>query len=75
MSALPPEVDATRWYAERVARHGFDYRGLGFRTRSSQEKRFEALLARRQLERLDGLDPEWFDDGAKRLHTDLHRRT
>jgi SAM-dependent methyltransferase len=45
MSALPPEVDTTRWYAERVARHGYDHRGLGFRNRSSQEKRFEALLA------------------------------
>jgi len=45
MSALPPEIDTTRWYAERVALHGYDHRGLGFRTRSSQEKRFEALLS------------------------------
>ena len=45
MNALPPEFETTRWYAERVERHGFDHRGLGFRTRSSQEKRFEALLA------------------------------
>ena len=44
-SALRPEIDTTRWYAEKVARHGYDHRGLGFRTRSSQEKRFEALLA------------------------------
>jgi SAM-dependent methyltransferase len=43
-SASPPEIDATRWYAEKVAVHGYDHRGLGFRTRSSQEKRFEALL-------------------------------
>jgi SAM-dependent methyltransferase len=45
MNALPPEVDTTRWYAERVARHGYDHRGLGFRTRFAQDKRFEALLA------------------------------
>ncbi|HEX5128694.1 MAG TPA: class I SAM-dependent methyltransferase [Usitatibacter sp.] len=43
-SASPPEIDTTRWYAEKVALHGYDHRGLGFRTRSSQEKRFEALL-------------------------------
>lgn len=45
MNASPPEIDAGRWYAETVARHGFDHRGLGFRTRSSQELRFGALLA------------------------------
>ena len=45
MSASPPETDTARWYADKVARHGYDHRGLGFRTRSSQEKRFEALLA------------------------------
>lgn len=45
MSALPPDLDTSRWYAEKVARYGYDHRGLGFRTRSSQEKRFEALLA------------------------------
>jgi SAM-dependent methyltransferase len=44
-SASPPEIETSRWYAEKVARHGFDHRGLGFRTRSSQEKRFEALIA------------------------------
>jgi len=44
MSSLPPEIDTRGWYAEKVARHGYDHRGLGFRTRSSQEKRFEALL-------------------------------
>ena len=44
MSALPPEIDTTRWYAEKVATHGYDHRGLGFRTRYSQEKRFEALM-------------------------------
>jgi SAM-dependent methyltransferase len=44
MSASPPELDTSRWYADKVARYGFDHRGLGFRTRSSQEKRFHALL-------------------------------
>ena len=44
-NASLPEIDTTRWYAEKVARHGYDHRGLGFRTRSSQEKRFEALLS------------------------------
>ena len=39
-----PEIETSRWYADKVARHGYDHRGLGFRTRSSQEKRFEALL-------------------------------
>jgi SAM-dependent methyltransferase len=45
MSALLPEIETSRWYAEKVRRYGFDHRGLGFRTRSAQEKRFEALLA------------------------------
>lgn len=45
MRVSPLEIDTSRWYAEKVARHGYDHRGLGFRTRSSQEKRFEALLA------------------------------
>jgi SAM-dependent methyltransferase len=44
MSALRPE-ETTRWYEEKVRQYGFDHRGLGFRNRSSQEKRFEALLA------------------------------
>jgi SAM-dependent methyltransferase len=43
MSALPPE-GAAHWYEDKVKRHGYDYQGLGFRTRTSQEKRFEALL-------------------------------
>ena len=50
MSSLPPEETA-RWYEDKVRRYGFDHRGLGFRTRSSQEKRFEALL---ELGNLDG---------------------
>lgn len=46
-SASPwrPETEASRWYAEKVALHGFDHRGLGFRTRFAQEKRFEALMS------------------------------
>lgn len=44
MSALQPEETA-RWYEDKVRRFGFDHRGLGFRNKSSQEKRFEALLA------------------------------
>lgn len=43
MSSLPPEETA-RWYEEKVRRYGFDHRGLGFRNKSSQDKRFEALL-------------------------------
>ena len=43
MSSLQPE-HAARWYEDKVRRYGFDHRGLGFRTRTSQEKRFEALL-------------------------------
>lgn len=43
MSSLQPE-DAALWYADKVRRYGYDHRGLGFGNRSSQEKRFEALL-------------------------------
>jgi len=51
MSASPPDIDTRGWYADKVARHGFDHRGLGFRNRSSQELRFEALI---QLGDFDG---------------------
>lgn len=45
MSASPPDtVETSRWYEDKVRRYGYDHRGLGFRNRSSQEKRFEALL-------------------------------
>ena len=44
MNVSPPDHETPRWYADKVRRYGFDHRGLGFRTRSSQEKRFEALL-------------------------------
>jgi SAM-dependent methyltransferase len=43
MSSLRPDETA-RWYEDKVRQYGFDHRGLGFRNRSSQEKRFEALL-------------------------------
>jgi SAM-dependent methyltransferase len=43
MSSLQPE-DTARWYADKVRTYGFDHRGLGFRNKSSQDKRFEALL-------------------------------
>jgi SAM-dependent methyltransferase len=49
MSSSPHET--VRWYADKVRRYGFDHRGLGFRTRSSQERRFDALCA---LGELDG---------------------
>jgi SAM-dependent methyltransferase len=42
-TSLRPEQTA-RWYEEKVRKYGYDHRGLGFRNRSSQEKRFEALL-------------------------------
>jgi SAM-dependent methyltransferase len=45
MSASLPDSATARWYEDKVRRFGFDHRGLGFRSRSSQEKRFEALLA------------------------------
>ncbi|HYC36515.1 MAG TPA: class I SAM-dependent methyltransferase [Usitatibacter sp.] len=44
-SALLPDLATARWYEDKVRRFGYDHRGLGFRSRSSQEKRFEALLA------------------------------
>ncbi len=44
MSALQPEIETTRWYEDKVRRFGYDHRGLGFRNRTSQEKRFAALL-------------------------------
>ena len=50
-SSSRPETETARWYADKVARFGYDHRGLGFRSRSAQEKRFEALLA---LGELDG---------------------
>ena len=42
---MQPEVETARWYEDKVRRFGYDHRGLGFRTRTSQEKRFEALLS------------------------------
>ena len=34
----------TRWYEAHVRRFGYGYRALGFGRRSSQEKRFGAIL-------------------------------
>lgn len=42
MSSLRP--DTASWYADKVRRYGFDHRGLGFGNKSSQDKRFEAML-------------------------------
>ena len=50
MSFSPPEETA-RWYEDKVRRYGFDHRGLGFRNKSSQDRRFEAML---ELGDLDG---------------------
>ena len=44
-SASLPDFATARWYEDKVRRFGYDHRGLGFGSRSSQEKRFEALLA------------------------------
>ena len=43
MSSSQPD-DPALWYADKVRTYGFDHRGLGFRNKSSQDKRFEALL-------------------------------
>lgn len=51
MSASPPDSATARWYEDKVRTFGYDHRGLGFRSRSSQEKRFEAL---RSLGDFDG---------------------
>ena len=56
MSSLPPENETVRWYADKVRRYGYDHRGLGFRTRSAQEKRFEALLSLGELDGRSVLD-------------------
>jgi SAM-dependent methyltransferase len=56
MTCSPRDNETARWYADKVRRHGFDHRGLGFRTRISQEKRFEALLALGELDGRSVLD-------------------
>jgi SAM-dependent methyltransferase len=50
-SALRPDSETRLWYEDKVRRYGYDHRGLGFRTRSSQEKRFDALT---RIGSLDG---------------------
>lgn len=49
-SCSPPD-ETIGWYQDKVRTYGYDHRGLGFGQRSSQEKRFEALLG---LGDLDG---------------------
>jgi len=56
MSCSPPDNETVRWYVDKVRRYGFDHRGLGFRTRSAQEKRFEALLSLGELDGRSVLD-------------------
>src|SRR5258708_13282574 len=43
--ALRPPASTARWYEAHVRRFGYGYKALGFGRRSSQEKRFEALLS------------------------------
>lgn len=45
MSSLPQPETTAQWYEDKVRTYGFDHRGLGFRSRSSQVKRFEALAS------------------------------
>jgi ubiquinone/menaquinone biosynthesis C-methylase UbiE len=54
--ALSPETSLTRWYSTHVRRYGYDHRALGFGRRSSQEKRFAALLRLGPLHRRSLLD-------------------
>ena len=42
---MQPDAATIAWYEDKVRRFGYDHRGLGYRSRSAQEKRFEALLA------------------------------
>ena len=44
MSAPPPETETIEFYESHVRRFGYGYRGLGYGRRSSQEKRFGAIL-------------------------------
>lgn len=56
ISSSPPDNETVRWYADKVRRYGYDHRGLGFRNRSSQDKRFEALLSLGELDGRSVLD-------------------
>ena len=55
-SSLQHEGATARWYADKVRRYGFDHRGLGFRTQTSQQKRFDAALAVGELDGASVLD-------------------
>jgi len=54
--ALSPDTSLTRWYSTHVRRYGYDHRALGFGQRSSQEKRFAALLRLGSLHKRSVLD-------------------
>ena len=57
MSRAPsPSTSLTRWYDSHVRRYGYDHRALGFGARSSQEKRFAALLQLGAFHRRSVLD-------------------
>lgn len=42
---MPPDLETARFYESHVRRFGYGYKGLGFGRRSSQQRRFAALLA------------------------------
>jgi SAM-dependent methyltransferase len=42
-SCSPPD-ETIGWYEDKVRTYGYDHRGLGYGQRSSQERRFEALI-------------------------------
>src|SRR5687767_4562823 len=44
MSVPPPETETIEFYENHVRRFGYGYKGLGYGRRSSQERRFAAIL-------------------------------
>lgn len=42
---MQPDLATVAWYEDKVREFGYDHRGLGYNSRSAQEKRFKALLA------------------------------
>ena len=53
---MQPDLATVAWYEGKVREFGFDHRGLGYRSRSAQEKRFEALLGLGDFRRKSLLD-------------------
>ena len=53
---MQPDAATVAWYEDKVREFGYDHRGLGYRSRSAQEKRFEALLALGDLDGASLLD-------------------